>query len=129
MTAARSIALNNDKQYILIQPNHIMEAVFAAQSNSRQTRFFARIINVIVETPILVYRNFRSLTSDDIITDYVHKSPYHHQFFCKTCGIYAFYKLNKPETGDEILSVNIACLDDLQPGELAEFKVCGWEEQ
>ena len=66
--------------------------------------------------------DFKLLTSPDAIADYVHKSDAHHQKFCKTCGIHAFHTLNKPQIGN-VVGVNLACLDDLEPDELAEFKI------
>jgi len=66
---------------------------------------------------------FRLLTSEDAITDYVHKSPSHHQLFCKTCGVHAFHKLNKPEIGGEFVSILVASLDNVEPEEFAGFKV------
>ena len=66
--------------------------------------------------------NFKLLTSPDAITDYVYKSDAHHQKFCKTCGVHPFGTLNKPQIGS-FVGVNLACLDDLTPEELAEFKI------
>jgi len=65
--------------------------------------------------------NFRLLTNEDALTDYVYKSGYH-QLFCKTCGVHAFGKLNKPDVGN-FVSINVACLDDLLPEEFSEFKI------
>ena len=65
--------------------------------------------------------NFRLLTNEDALTDYVYKSGYH-QLFCKTCGVHAFGKLNKPGVGN-FVSINVACLDDLLPEEFSEFKI------
>ena len=67
--------------------------------------------------------NFKLLTSPDAIADYVFKSETHHQKFCKTCGVHAFHTLNKPQLGGEIVSVNLVCLDDVEPEELAQFKI------
>ena len=65
--------------------------------------------------------NFRLLTSEDALNDYVYKSGYH-QLFCKTCGVHAFGKLNKPGVGD-FVSINVSCLDGLSSEELSEFKI------
>lgn len=66
--------------------------------------------------------NFRLLSGEDSITDYVHKSPSHQQLFCKTCGVHAFHKLNKPQLG-EFVSVLITSLDDVDVEEVAGFKI------
>ena len=65
--------------------------------------------------------NFRLLTSEDALIDYVYNSDYH-QLFCKTCGVHAFGKLNKPVVGN-FMGINVACLDDLSPEEFSEFKI------
>lgn len=67
--------------------------------------------------------NFELLTSPDAIADYVYKSESHHQKFCKTCGVRPFGTLNKPQLGGEIVGINIACLDDVDSEELANFKI------
>jgi len=65
--------------------------------------------------------NFRLLTSEDALSDYVYKTGYH-QLFCKTCGVHAFGKLNKPGVGN-FVSINVACLDDVPLEELSELKI------
>jgi hypothetical protein len=66
--------------------------------------------------------NFRLLTGEDAITDYVHKSDFHHQLFCKVCGVHTFHKLNIPQFGGEFFSVSIASLD-VEPEEVAGLKI------
>jgi len=66
--------------------------------------------------------NFRLLTSEDVLTDYVYKSDTNHKLFCKTCGVHAFGKINKPGIGT-FVGINVACLDDLSPEEFSEFKI------
>jgi hypothetical protein len=51
------------------------------------------------------------------------KDPDHHQLFCKTCGVHTFHKLSKPALGGDIVSVNVACLDDVEPEDFAAFKI------
>jgi hypothetical protein len=36
-----------------------------------------------------------------------------HHLFCKLCGTHAFGKGNLPEIGGEYVSINVACLDDV----------------
>jgi hypothetical protein len=71
---------------------------------------------------------FISPTSNDanestVMTDYVFRSPAIHNLFCKTCGVHAFHKGNIPEVGGEFVSVNVACLDDIDAAELAQLRV------
>jgi hypothetical protein len=51
---------------------------------------------------------FRLLIGDDIIIDYLHKSPFHHQLFWKTCGIRLLQKLDKPEIGIVLVNVTVS---------------------
>lgn len=43
--------------------------------------------------------------------------------FCKHCGIQPFGRGHIKEIGGDFVSVNLACLDDLDPTELAEAPV------
>ena len=59
-----------------------------------------------------------SAGDNDLLTDYVRFSPAVHNYFCKKCGVHAFHKINFPQTG-EFITVNVACLDDVDASELA----------
>ena len=39
--------------------------------------------------------------------------------FCKTCGVYAFVSASEPAMGGDFCCINVACLDDVTPDELA----------
>lgn len=39
--------------------------------------------------------------------------------FCKTCGVYAFVSASEPVMGGDFFCVNIACLDEVTPEDLA----------
>lgn len=39
--------------------------------------------------------------------------------FCKTCGVYPFVSASEAAMGGDFYCVNVACLDDVAPGELA----------
>lgn len=67
--------------------------------------------------------NFKLLSGEDSLTDFVLSSDTHHQLFCKKCGVHAFHRLNKPQIGGEIVSINVACLDGVSEEELAAFPV------
>ena len=68
------------------------------------------------------FRLLPESSGDDVLTDYVRNHPGIHNFFCKTCGVHVFHKLNFPQTG-EYITVNAACLDGIDASELAAFKV------
>jgi hypothetical protein len=59
----------------------------------------------------------------DVVTDYYFQSPMIHQLFCRTCGTHAYHRGDVPEVGGEFVSINIACLDDVDDAELVKFKV------
>lgn len=46
------------------------------------------------------------------------------RYFCKTCGAHPFSRGNLPELGGEFASVNVNCLDDVDP---ATVKVQYWD--
>lgn len=39
--------------------------------------------------------------------------------FCRTCGVYPFVTSSEPGMGGDFVCVNVACLDDIGPEELA----------
>ena len=59
----------------------------------------------------------------ELTTDYIYKSPAVHQLFCKKCGVHAYHRGDIPEVGGAFVSVNVACIDDIEHEELAELKV------
>ncbi|SRR6266542_1100201 len=40
------------------------------------------------------------------------------RFFCKTCGIHCFARGHLAEVGGDYVSINLNCIDDLDPNEL-----------
>ena len=46
-----------------------------------------------------------------------------HHRFCKTCGISAFGTGYVEEIGGEYVSINVACLDNIEQSELAELPI------
>jgi hypothetical protein len=46
-----------------------------------------------------------------------------HHRFCKTCGVASFGDGYVEQIGGAYYSINLACLDDLDPTELAEAPV------
>jgi hypothetical protein len=61
---------------------------------------------------------FRLLSSEDAMSDY-HKEggPIHHPF-CGRCGIRSFGRGHLDVLGGDYVSINLACLDNLEPAEL-----------
>ncbi len=66
---------------------------------------------------------FRLLAGEGELADYQFGSKSAHHKFCKTCGIAAFGHGYIEQIGGAYYSVNLACLDDLDPTELAEAPV------
>ena len=66
---------------------------------------------------------FRLLSGKDDVGDYQFNSRQGHRPFCRHCGILAFAHGDVPEIGGAYVSVNVACLDDVDPKELAEAPV------
>jgi hypothetical protein len=66
---------------------------------------------------------FRLLAGEGELADYQFGSKSAHHKFCKTCGIAAFGHGYIEQIGGAYYSVNLACLDDLDPTELVEAPV------
>jgi len=66
---------------------------------------------------------FRSLTGKEQLTDYKPPIGDVHNPFCKTCGMRPYGWGHIPEIGGDYVSINLACLDDIDPAELAAAPV------
>jgi hypothetical protein len=72
---------------------------------------------------------FRLLRGQELLTDYRHTpptktEPFLHLFFCSRCGVRAFSEGGAiPQMGGRFHAVNVACLDDLAPEDLAALPV------
>lgn len=62
--------------------------------------------------------DFRLLTSETELSDYQFASHSMHHVFCKTCGVRSFGHGFVEEIGGAFYSVNVACLDNVDPAEL-----------
>ena len=68
-------------------------------------------------------QDFRLISGQDDLSDYQFGSKQGHHRFCKTCGIAAFGEGYVEQIGGAFVSVNVACLDDVSPEELARVPV------
>jgi len=66
---------------------------------------------------------FRLVSGEDSLRDYQFGSMTQHHFFCRTCGVHTFGRGYVEQIGGDYYSVNLACLDDLNPTELADTAV------
>jgi len=66
---------------------------------------------------------FRLLAGADDLIDYRFASRQGAHLFCKHCGVRSFERGNVPEIGGEYVSVKLACLDGVDPAELAAAPV------
>ena len=66
---------------------------------------------------------FRLLSPEADLADYQFATKSGHHRFCKTCGIASFGHGYVEEIGGAYYSVNLACLDDLDPAELTRAPV------
>jgi hypothetical protein len=72
---------------------------------------------------IIKPEDFRLLSGEAALADYQFGSKSGHHRFCKTCGVAAFGHGYIEQIGGAYYSVNVACLDDVDPKELAELPV------
>lgn len=63
--------------------------------------------------------DFRLLTDESALGDYQFGSMSGHHLFCKTCGVKPFGRGYIEEIGGAYVSINVGCLDDVDPEELA----------
>jgi hypothetical protein len=66
---------------------------------------------------------FRLLSGEGELGDYQFNSHQAHHLFCQRCGVRSFGKGDIPEVGGPYVSINLGCLDDVDPAELAAAPV------
>lgn len=59
--------------------------------------------------------NFRLLAGEDNLSSYQFATKSGHYRFCRTCGLHPFSDAYIEQLGGAIVSINIACLDDVPP--------------
>lgn len=67
--------------------------------------------------------DFRLLSDEAHVGDYQFGAKVGHHRFCRACGIMPFSHGYVEELGGAYYSVNLACLDDLDPSVLAEAPI------
>lgn len=66
---------------------------------------------------------FRLLAGEADLSDYQFRSKQAHHLFCRHCGVRPFGRGDIPEWVGPYVSINLACLDDVDPAELAGVPV------
>lgn len=66
---------------------------------------------------------FRWLSGEDDVSDYQFGSNSMHHLFCRHCGVRSFGRGRLDVLGGDFYSVNVACLDDVEPEELINAPV------
>ena len=74
--------------------------------------------NVSVKPP-----DFRLISGKDGLSDYQFGSKQGHHRFCNACGVTPFGDGDIKEIGGAFVSINVACLDDITPEELAKLPI------
>ncbi len=62
-----------------------------------------------------VQGTFKLLSGEDSLSDYQFNSNSVHHLFCKRCGIRSYCTGNIPQIGGEFHTVNVHCLDGVDP--------------
>lgn len=71
---------------------------------------------------IIASSEFSLLSGEDALADYQFLTRRDHHYFCRHCGLHPFGTGTSPRWG-AFHAVNVACLDDVPPEELAAAPV------
>ncbi len=72
---------------------------------------------------ILKPDGFRLLAGESGLSDYQFGSNSVHHLFCKVCGVRSFVHGHIDAIGGDFYSVQLGCLDDVDPKELADAPI------
>lgn len=64
-------------------------------------------------------KDFELLQGEESLVDYQYAAQQIHHTFCRECGVHPFASASLKEMGGAFYAVNIGCLDDATPEELA----------
>jgi hypothetical protein len=78
----------------------------------------ARMWSVIIKPEA-----FRLVAGRAELSDYYKAGGAVHHLFCRHCGIRAFAEGYLEVLGGDFISINVACLDTIEPRELAQLRV------
>ena len=68
-------------------------------------------------------QDFRLVAGEADLSDYQFGSNSMHHVFCKNCGVRPFGRGHLDVLGGDFYTVNVACLDNVDPSELASMPV------
>jgi hypothetical protein len=66
---------------------------------------------------------FRLLSGENDLSDYQFASKAAHHLFCMHCGAHSFGRGYIEAIGGDYVSINVACLDNISPEELASLPI------
>jgi len=66
---------------------------------------------------------FRLLAGRAALSDYCMPGETIHHLFCKHCGIRPFEQGHLESLGGDYVTINVSCLDTIEPRELAQVRV------
>ena len=74
-------------------------------------------------TMLVKPQDFRLVAGEADLSDYQFGSNSMHHVFCKHCGVRPFGRGHLDVLGGDFYAVNVACLDNVDPSELASIPV------
>jgi hypothetical protein len=97
----------------------------AIDASSTASRCNCSICTKVAQTSSIVKPSaFALRTGDVMLGEYAWGGKTGTRYFCKQCGIHCFLRGHLAELGGDYVSVNLNCLDDVDPNSL---KVVYWD--